>query len=952
MLTRSIKQASNWNKYYRYDRYHDTIAIRASSYVPSPWISIQNRIYFNGFLCNYSTSNRNGFPSPAVGDSATRQDSDNNAKNIAAAQAAVLKQSSQLRRKNSLKERNKLSRASSAMIEELMKLIQGLHSPDEIHYYLQQYKKFNGPTFAIIKIGSEIVNYDLNVLCASCAILQSIGLTPVIVHGGRWQVNKELHKRGIKPDLIDGYWVTNESILDVAVNVFNDINNDIVQSLTKMGAEAKGYPVGVYDAEMKRPELGYVGRITGVNTDDIVKSLRIGEIPVLSPIGYSKELGKHLYINSDVSAREIAIKLKPMRVVIVDSNGGWIDPKEKKVLSVVDVNREYEKLAGMDYSGWEESLLQLREIKYILESLPRTSTVSIASASAITKELFTHSGGGTLFLKQEKIHRYKTINDNPSIDKEKINALFLEDLSSITTAVPDHGLHFDAIQSVIDAIYVSESYNACGIVTTRKIGYDNYYYLENLSIEPVAHGTGLYDALWRQIKSDYPSLAWKCNNWNEASSDFTNYADATLYDHATDTIVGWYARSYQQIPQGIGRWDMGVAKTLLAPESLPSEIAYLSQDYESRMTSTDSSSSNILYGNESNLPKIKVGLIGVRGYIGREFVKLLAQHPRLELSVAASRVLHGRNVSKLFNLPDSTPETRVSRDLMFEMVDLDILTKNPHSKEVDVWVIALPDGLAPAWVSAIKNIGKKDTSKIIDLGADHRMNSDWVYGLPEKAGVREKLASARMISAPGCFATGIQLSLMPLYQPDDSESEIRVDTRKGIPMVFGVTGYSGVGTMPSDANNLVLLRDNIMPFMLHGHLNQREASHHLKTDLSLFPHVASFFQGINLTVSTHLLPIDDLNGKPKYPDSNALLEHYKSYYANERLIQPTQGIPRVNDVMKRHVVNIGGFSVDNKTGRFSFVCTIDNLLKGGATQLMQILNIAYGMNELTGIKID
>lgn len=271
-----------------------------------------------------------------------------------------------------------------------------------------------------------------------------------------------------------------------------------------MGAKARGFPNGVFNAEMKRPELGFVGEITGVNVDGVLTALKNGEIPVLTSLGFSQKLDKPLNINADVAAREIAIKLKPMRVVFTSAKGGWIDDETKKLVPTIDLSREYDKLASKDYTGRQGTLLKLKEIKHLLDNLPRMSAVAITSASSITKELFTHSGGGTLFLKGENIIKYNSIG---AVDTGKLNILLNESSGGIIKAQPRSDAYYETLQASLDAIYVSESYNACAIVTKRKIGEDTFYYLEKFSVEPEARGTGLDSALWSQLKQDYPSLA-------------------------------------------------------------------------------------------------------------------------------------------------------------------------------------------------------------------------------------------------------------------------------------------------------------------------------------------------------------------------------------------------------------------------------------------------------------
>jgi hypothetical protein len=153
---------------------------------------------------------------------------------------------------------------------------------------------------------------------------------------------------------------------------------------------------------------------------------------------------------------------------------------------------------------------------------------------------------------------------------------------------------------------------------------------------------------------------------------------------------------------------------------------------------------------------------------------------------------------------------------------------------VDVVVLALPNGHAPAYAA----LARPDVV-VIDLSADHRFDPAWVYGLPERT--RDRVANARRIANPGCYATGIQLGLGPL-----------LPHLAGPPHVFGVSGYSGAGTTPSPRNDPARLHDNMLPYALTGHVHEREASAQLGRPVHFMPHVGAWFRGISLTISAPL----------------------------------------------------------------------------------------------------
>ena len=160
-------------------------------------------------------------------------------------------------------------------------------------------------------------------------------------------------------------------------------------------------------------------------------------------------------------------------------------------------------------------------------------------------------------------------------------------------------------------------------------------------------------------------------------------------------------------------------------------------------------------------------------------------------------------------------------------------------------------------------------------------------------------------------------------------------------MVFGVSGFSGAGRTPSDKNNPERLRDNLLPYSLSGHVHEIEASSQLGRELRFIPHVASFFRGISLTISATL---SETLGKER------LLEIYSDAYQGEARIRVTADIPEVQAVRETPDLHIGGFDVAKRDpSLITLVATLDNLSKGAATQALQNLNLALGLDENTGL---
>jgi N-acetyl-gamma-glutamyl-phosphate reductase len=311
--------------------------------------------------------------------------------------------------------------------------------------------------------------------------------------------------------------------------------------------------------------------------------------------------------------------------------------------------------------------------------------------------------------------------------------------------------------------------------------------------------------------------------------------------------------------------------------------------------------------------KHSVGIVGARGHTGAELVRLIAAHPCLELAFVSSRELDGQRV-------DTYNDAYIG-GLCYENLD----SRAVADKCADVVILALPNGKAAPYVESIDAVAP-DTL-VVDLSADYRFDRAWYYGLPELT--RDKWRGERHISNPGCYATAIELSVAPLK-----------DVLAAPPVCFGVSGYSGAGTTPSDKNDPEKLRDNLMPYALTGHVHEREASFQLGVPVEFMPHVAPHFRGLTVTTNLYL---------SRAMQKEDVLARFRDAYGAEKLVRVVDDPPWVSRIAGRHDAEIGGFALSADGKRVVIVATLDNLLKGAATQAMQNINRAIGVDELTGI---
>lgn len=313
---------------------------------------------------------------------------------------------------------------------------------------------------------------------------------------------------------------------------------------------------------------------------------------------------------------------------------------------------------------------------------------------------------------------------------------------------------------------------------------------------------------------------------------------------------------------------------------------------------------------------LRVGVVGARGYVGGELVRLLAAHPQFELAYVTSRELAGQ--------PLTGHIAGYAGDLHYSSPAYEELPETG----ADAVVLALPNGKAGHIVEQFDDAGAD--AVIIDLSADFRFDPSWHYGLPELT--RSRYVGQRRISNPGCYATAMQLAIAPMLNVLD-----------GPVQCFGVSGYSGAGTSPSDKNNPELLRANLMPYALTGHVHEREVSSQLGHAIEFLPHVAPHFRGLSITANLHLSIAFDIE---------EVLARYRGRYAGEPLVRVLDEAPWVSRIANAHHVEIGGFTLSGDGKRLVVVATEDNLLKGAATQALQNLNLAFGLDEFAGIPVD
>lgn len=322
------------------------------------------------------------------------------------------------------------------------------------------------------------------------------------------------------------------------------------------------------------------------------------------------------------------------------------------------------------------------------------------------------------------------------------------------------------------------------------------------------------------------------------------------------------------------------------------------------------------------MKNIKVGIIGGAGYTAGELIRLLINHPNTELNFVYSTSNAGNKISS------------VHQDLFGDLDQKFTDTINPN---IDVLFLCLGHGNSVKFLSANTF---SETTKIIDLGNDFRLEEDnvfqgktFVYGLPELQ--REHIEKADYIANPGCFATTIQLALLPLAQHNLLNSDVHVNA---------VTGATGAGTSLSETSHFPW-RDNNFSYykpFTHQHLGEinqslKQLQNSFSSEILFMPNRGDFSRGIFATVYT--------NFEGTLEDAKNL---YKSYYKNAKFTFVSDDVLHLKQVVNTNKCLIHLHKHNNK---LLITSITDNLLKGASGQAVQNMNLMFGLEETTGLYV-
>lgn len=330
---------------------------------------------------------------------------------------------------------------------------------------------------------------------------------------------------------------------------------------------------------------------------------------------------------------------------------------------------------------------------------------------------------------------------------------------------------------------------------------------------------------------------------------------------------------------------------------------------------------------------IQTAIVGASGYTGAELLRLVAQHPNIELVAATGDSMAGRRVGDLYpSLHTAYPDLVFTEFDAASLAGLDLVFLGlPHAASMELAPQIVGDVTCVVDLSAAYRL--KDSSQYPTFyGFDHtqpELLSEAVFGLPELH--RDELEGARLIATPGCHVTAATLALRPLI-------EAGLIDNSGI-IVNNVTGITGAGRNPTETNVFTNIDSNVVAYGLLNHRHTPEIEQEVGAEVLFTPHLVPMSRGILATC--YATPTADCS-------TDLLLDAMRSFYDGEPFVSVLDGPPATKSVLGSNAAHVSA-AFDERTGRVIAMCSIDNLTKGASGGALQAANVALGLDETAGL---
>jgi N-acetyl-gamma-glutamyl-phosphate reductase len=337
------------------------------------------------------------------------------------------------------------------------------------------------------------------------------------------------------------------------------------------------------------------------------------------------------------------------------------------------------------------------------------------------------------------------------------------------------------------------------------------------------------------------------------------------------------------------------------------------------------------------MPKIRAGIINVTGYIGAELARILCQHPQVKLVTVTGRSAAGQKLGDVFPSfagTDYTIEAELGGgiDIAFSAM--------PHKGSVDIVPALLKQGTKT--IDASSDFRLKNAAEYPKwYGFTHpspKLLKEAVFGLPELH--HDEIASASLVANPGCYSTSAILALAPIVKEGLIRDDIVVDSKSGV---------SGAGRMPTLTTHYSEVNEDICAYSLDGHRHLPEIEQELEAlnpslspSIVFVPHLVPMTRGILSTCYAKIADTRQLT-------ADGLRQLYREFYGHSPFVQITMQPPHTKHVWGTNFCLVYP-TVDTRTERLIVISCIDNLVKGGAGQAVQNMNLMFDLPETTGLE--
>ena len=385
-------------------------------------------------------------------------------------------------------------------------LLGGLEEGREVRAYLRRFRQQDEECFAIIKVGGAIIEESLEALADALALLQFLNLPPVVIFGAGPQLNDALEAAGFPEERRDGLRVTPEGAMPLVAKAVAQMGMKLSEAMRLRGASSLAVPAGIITGQMiDTAKYGSVGDVASVEKQPITDLLSAGIVPLIGCV-QADGAGRLLNMNADGVATSLCRVLRPQKMGFVTGTGGLLDPNGQ-VIDSVNLATDEERLFSSDWlrGGMAH---KVREIADLLKVLPLSSSVSITSARGVVRELFTHTGSGTLIRQGEAIE--EVVRPTP------------EDFGPLIEAAFDRPLKASYWQNVDARYALLSGHRRAGAIVTKHQGID---LLDKFAVVGAARGEGLAKTLWAALQERSPRMIWRSRQENAFNGFYAAHAD-------------------------------------------------------------------------------------------------------------------------------------------------------------------------------------------------------------------------------------------------------------------------------------------------------------------------------------------------------------------------------------------------------------------------------------------